>query len=86
MKIVFKEKARKDIAWFNKYDKNICKKIDQLVEDIKLHPFTGLGKPEALKHGLSGYWSRRINLEHRLIYKIEGDTIIIIASCRYHYE
>lgn len=61
------------------------KRINELIKDISRHPFEGLGKPEALKHQLKGYWSRRINLEDRLIYVIDGENIIII-SCKRHYE
>ncbi|MDR3334934.1 MAG: Txe/YoeB family addiction module toxin [Treponema sp.] len=66
-------------------DKNVFKKIRSLIKDIEQTPFKGLGKPEPLKHNLSGYWSRRITEEHRLVYKIENNTIIIV-SCKYHYE
>ena len=60
-------------------------RIDALTEDIRRHPFTGIGKPEPLKHGFQGYWSRRITDEHRLVYKLAADEIRI-AACRYHYE
>ena len=81
----FKPRAQKEMAWFMKHDKTLYRKIQELLEDIQLHPYTGLGKPEALKYELSSYWSRRITIDHRLVYKIEGDTIIIIASCKFHY-
>lgn len=62
----------------------MLKRINLLIADILRHPFTGIGEPEPLKHNWSGYWSRRINLEHRIVYKIvEND--VIIAQCRYHY-
>ena len=60
-------------------------RINRLIKDIQHEPYTGIGKPEPLKHGLSGYWSRRINDEHRIVYKVEGDQIFI-AQLRYHYE
>jgi toxin YoeB len=60
------------------------KKINTLIKEIERTPFEGSGKPEPLKHNLSGWWSRRINLEHRLVYKIENDTVII-SQCRFHY-
>ena len=85
MEIKFELRARKEYEFFKKHDKNILCKIIELLENIKLHPYSGLGKPEPLKHQLSEYWSRRITKEHRLVYKIEGDVIIIIASCRSHY-
>jgi toxin YoeB len=65
-------------------DKKIAKKIMTLIKDISRTPTTGLGKPEALKHGLSGYWSREITHEHRLVYKVENETIEIL-SCKFHY-
>ena len=60
-------------------------RINRLIKDIQREPYTGIGKPEPLKHGLSGYWSRRINDEHRIVYKVLGDQIFI-AQLRYHYE
>ncbi|GAB4177535.1 MAG: Txe/YoeB family addiction module toxin [Coleofasciculaceae cyanobacterium] len=66
-------------------DKKIHRKIVTLINDILRQPFTGLGKPEPLKHELSGYWSRRITDEHRLVYKV-SETEIIILSCRFHYD
>ena len=60
-------------------------RINRLIKNIQREPYTGIGKPEPLKHGLSGYWSRRINDEHRIVYKVEGDQIFI-AQLRYHYE
>ena len=83
--IEFRPRSQEEIAWFMKHDKKLYLKIRTIIEDIKLHPYSGLGKPEALRFELSGYWSRRINREHRLVYKVEGDLIIIIASCRFHY-
>lgn len=65
-------------------DKKILKRINELVKAISRDPFDGIGKPEPLRHGLSGYWSRRINDEHRLVYKVEGEDLLI-AMCRYHY-
>ncbi len=66
-------------------DKKIYQKIIALIKDIDRNPFVGIGKPEALKHDFSSYWSRRINDEHRLVYKMT-ETSIVIASCKYHYE
>lgn len=87
MQVIFETKAQRHLQSFIKNnEKVILRKIYKLIDDIKLHPFEGIGKPEALKHDLQGYWSRRISLEHRLVYKIDGDTIIVIASCRFHYE
>ena len=65
-------------------DKKILKRINDLIKAISRDPFEGVGKPEPLRHGLSGYWSRRINDEHRLVYKVEGEDLLI-AMCWYHY-
>jgi toxin YoeB len=65
-------------------NKKIYKRIEQLIENIQENPHKGIGKPEPLKHELSGYWSRRITEEHRLVYEVTIDAIIII-SCKYHY-
>ena len=90
MQIVFTTKARKDLDfWIKSGNKNILSKIANLIEDIQLNPFEGMGKPEQLKHQLSGRWSRRINQEHRIIYKVtEENTIEIldILSLKGHYE
>ncbi|MBD2167656.1 Txe/YoeB family addiction module toxin [Calothrix membranacea FACHB-236] len=80
--------APEAFAQFNEWateDKKIHRKIISLINDILRQPFTGLGKPEPLKHELSGYWSRRITDEHRLVYKVT-ETEIIILSCRFHYD
>ena len=85
MRIVFSKNAWEDyISWLRDDKKNL-KKINDLIKDIQRTPFEGKGKPEPLKYDLAGYWSRRINLEHRLVYSIEGDEIRIV-SCRYHYD
>lgn len=73
-----------DYLYWQKTDKKILARINQLIKDIQRHPFEGIGQPEPLRHSWSGFWSRRINLEHRLIYTVEND-ILIIAQCRYHY-
>lgn len=84
MNISFTSDAYKDYQNWKKEDKKIFSKIGSLIKDIKCSPFQGLGKPEPLKHNLSGYWSRRITREHRLVYKVKKDTIFI-ASCKFHY-
>mgnify|MGYP003459094011 CR=1 FL=1 len=85
MQIVFTTKARKDLDfWIKSGNKNILSKIANLIEDIQLHPFEGIGKPEPLKHSLSGSWSRRINAEHRIVYELI-DEIIYIESLKGHY-
>ena len=78
--------ARNDLEFWKKSgDKKILRRIIKLLRTIEQTPFEGLGKPEPLKHELSGYWSRRISKEHRLIYSAKGDTIYVIAL-RYHYD
>lgn len=84
MKVAFSSNAWDDYLYWQKTDKTILKRINSLIKDIQRIPYEGIGKPEALKHGLSGYWSRRINDEHRIVYKVVDDTIFI-AQLRYHY-
>ncbi|MGY3214832.1 Txe/YoeB family addiction module toxin [Mucilaginibacter sp. HD30] len=84
MKIIFLEDAWEDYLYWQNTDKALLKKINILIKDIDRQPFEGNGKPELLRHNLTGWWSRRINLEHRLVYKIDNDAIIIL-QCRYHY-
>ncbi|HEY0245661.1 MAG TPA: Txe/YoeB family addiction module toxin [Mucilaginibacter sp.] len=88
MEIIYSDEAQEDIEyWKRSGNKIIQKKIQQLVEAIKENPFDGIGKPEALKHNLSGLWSRRINREHRIIYQLpENRGIIKIYSLRGHYN
>jgi len=82
--ISFEGKAFEDFTNWATQDKKVYIKIITLIKDINRNSFIGLGKPEALKHQLKGYWSRRITDEHRLVYKVT-ETSIIIASCKYHY-
>ena len=82
--INFQEDAWSDYIYWQQHDKDKLKRINSLIEDIRRHPYQGIGKPEPLKHNLAGYWSRRINEEHRLVYKILNNSIVII-QCRYHY-
>lgn len=84
MNIRFSSNAWTDYLYWQKTDKKILKRVNTLIRDIQLHPHEGIGKPEPLKHGLSGYWSRRINDEHRIVYKCEKETIKI-AQLRFHY-
>ena len=84
MKLVFAEKAWEDYLYWQKTDKKILKRVNALIKDISREPFEGIGKPEPLKHALSGYWSRRINDEHRIVYKVQYDSLLI-AQLRYHY-
>ena len=84
MKYVFSEHAWEDYLYWQKTDKRIFKRINKLIKVIARDPFRGEGKPELLKYALSGYWSRRITDEHRIVYKVESDSIHI-AQLRYHY-
>jgi len=85
MKVLFTNQALNNLKFWEKNDKRIIKKIILLIEDIKITPYIGIGKPEQLKHNLKKCYSRRINKEHRLVYKVKNNTIIIY-SCRFHYE
>ncbi|GHB17516.1 Txe/YoeB family addiction module toxin [Salinicola rhizosphaerae] len=84
MKLIFSENAWEDYLYWQKTDKRILGRINKLIKEIAREPFDGIGKPEPLKHGLAGYWSRRINEEHRIVYKMT-DEALIIAQLRYHY-
>lgn len=84
MKLTFSEQAWEEYLYWQKTDKKLLNRINELIKAITREPFTGIGKPEPLKHSLSGYWSRRINDEHRLVYKVEGDSLLI-AQCKLHY-
>jgi toxin YoeB len=89
MQIIFSEKAKSDLNfWIKSGNKNVLKKIYSLITDIQRNPFEGIGKPEPLKHQLSGKWSRRINNEHRIIYQVTNDGVIEILdilSLKGHY-
>ena len=90
MRYVWDEHAWSDYIYWQEQDRRVLKRLNALLSDIARagsvgEPNVGIGKPEALKHGFHGYWSRRITDEHRLIYKVTGDEIRI-AACRYHYE
>lgn len=85
MKVVFTQSAWEDYLWYQERDRQLLKRVNLLIKETLRTPFEGVGKPEALKADLAGYWSRRINDEHRLVYSVAKDEIIIIA-CRYHYE
>jgi toxin YoeB len=84
MKPVFAEEAWEDYLYWQKQDKKILKRINLLIREISRHPFEGIGDPEPLRHNWSGYWSRRITREHRLVYKVVEDAVWI-AQCSYHY-
>lgn len=84
MKLEFDPQALADLKFWAKSDQKKAERILRLIEEIRSSPFSGTGKPEPLKYLLRGCWSRRIDREHRLIYKIEGKTLVSLA-CRYHY-
>lgn len=84
MKLVFAEGAWQDYLYWQQQDKQMLRRINQLIQEIQREPFSGMGKPEPLKHALSGYWSRRLDDEHRIVYKVD-DGNLLIAQLRYHY-
>lgn len=84
MKLIFSEHAWEDYLYWQRSDKRILERINTLIKEIQRSPFGGIGKPEPLKHGLSGHWSRRIDDEHRIVYKVDADSLLI-AQLRYHY-
>lgn len=89
MKIVFSEQAWEEYVYWQSTDAAMAQKINALLKVITRTPFEGIGKPEALKHSLKGFWSRRITDEHRLVYRISGEKgsqLCEIAQCRYHYK
>jgi len=84
VKLIFSEHAWEDYLYWQRTDRKILQRINTLIKETQRTPFEGIGKPEPLKHGLSGYWSRRINDEHRFVYKVEADSLFL-AQLRYHY-
>ena len=85
MKITFTKNSWEDYISWQTEDKRMLKKINELIKDIQRTPFDGKGKPEPLKYDLAGFWSRRIDREHRLVYQVEKNEILIY-SCRFHYD
>ena len=84
MKLIFADTAWEDYLYWQATDKKQLKRTNNLIKDIQRTPFKGIGTPESLKFHLSGFWSRRIDEKHRLVYAVT-DEAILIASCRYHY-
>ncbi len=84
MRLTWSQHAWEDYLYWQQTDNKLLKRINALIKDIMRNPFDGIGDPEPLKHNWSGYWSRRINREHRIVYKVE-DSILVIVQCRYHY-
>ena len=85
MKLIFVDESWEDYLYWQKTDRKILDRINNLVKDISRNPYTGIGKPEPLKYKYQGYWSRRITEEHRFIYRVVNDEIHI-AKCRFHYD
>jgi toxin YoeB len=84
MKLIFSDAAWEDYLYWQQQDKRMVERINKLIKETQREPFSGIGKPEPLKHALAGYWSRRVTDEHRTVYKIDGDTLFL-AQLRYHY-
>ncbi|NOU01485.1 MAG: Txe/YoeB family addiction module toxin [Gallionella sp.] len=84
MKLFFADEAWQDFLHWQKQDKCMVERINKLIQETQREPYAGIGKPEALKHALSGYWSRRLTDEHRMVYRIEGNALLI-AQLRFHY-
>ncbi|MDE2146259.1 MAG: Txe/YoeB family addiction module toxin [Burkholderiales bacterium] len=84
MRLVFAESAWQDYLTWQRQDRRMVERINQLIRETQREPFAGIGKPEPLKHALAGYWSRRITDEHRMVYRVEGEALLI-AQLRYHY-
>lgn len=85
MKYVFVDESWEDYQYWLATDKKILARINDLIKDISRSPYNGLGKPEPFKYKYKGFWSRRITDEHRLIYQVKGDELLIL-KCRFHYE
>ena len=85
MRYIFVEESWEDYLYWQETDKKIAGKINDLLKDISRHPFSGIGKPEPLKNKYKGFWARRITDEHRLIYQVKNDEILV-AKCRFHYD
>jgi len=84
MRIVFSEHAWEEYLYWQKADRKTTARINSLICEIQRTPFEGIGKPEPLRHALAGWWSRRIDDEHRIVYKVDGDALLV-AQLRYHY-
>ncbi len=84
MKLIFADGAWEDYVYWQQQDRRMLERINKLIRETQREPFAGIGKPEPLKHALAGFWSRRITDEHRMVYKLEGDTLLI-AQLRYRY-
>jgi toxin YoeB len=84
VKLTFSDEAWEDYLYWQKHDRKMVERINKLIKEVQRDPFVGVGKPEPLRHALAGFWSRRITEEHRLVYRVEGESIEI-AQLRFHY-
>jgi toxin YoeB len=84
MRLIFADAAWEDYLYWQKQDRKMIERINKLIQETMREPFTGVGKPEPLKHALAGFWSRRITDEHRMVYRVEDDGLLV-AQLRYHY-
>ena len=84
MKLIFADAAWEDYLYWQKQDRKVLERINKLVQEVRREPFSGVGKPEPLRHALAGFWSRRITDEHRMVYRVVGDHLLI-AQLQYHY-
>jgi toxin YoeB len=84
VKLVFSDHAWEDCLYWQKNDRKMVERINKLIQEVKREPFSGVGKPEALKHALSGFWSRRITDEHRMVYRVETEALLVV-QLRHHY-
>jgi len=84
VKSIFSDDAWDDYLYWQNSDRKIVERINKLIQEVIREPFSGLGKPEPLKHALSGFWSRRVTDEHRMVYRVEADALLL-AQLRYHY-
>jgi toxin YoeB len=85
LEVYWTTQGQQDREYWRKRDRRVLGRIDKLMADIREHPFAGIGKPEPLRYEWTGYWSRRITKEHRLVYRVEAGTLFI-AQCRFHYD
>ena len=86
MTLIWSDQAWEEYLWWQVHDRKVLRRVNLPLRDIQRSGHEGIGKPEALRYQLTGYWSRRITDEHRLVYRIDGDGAILIASCRHHYS
>lgn len=84
MKLIFSEHAWEEYQYWVRTDRQMLKRVNRLIQEIVRDPYSGVGKPEPLQHGLSGYWSRRSDSEHRIVYRMAEDAVLV-AQLRYHY-